>query len=250
MGEQSESGHLRTTNPEHAVALLKRAKLPGYVFPERNGWVTFVYPPGDENRFDLEQANERLLLLYEYAADLGCWVTLYNGKKPLTRLKASFDRPNFAFDRKPFEQLELLTPLSAATVESWVRRAHVPPERNRAPYLVAERLHLPRYQWLSFLAEQSKPASADPQRIEVLPNGSVKRPPKPAAPHVAVATPSKGKGKAKKAAKKTASKNSKKKSSTKTASKKTSAKKPAKAAKAAKPAKAAKKPTKKSSSKK
>src|SRR5688572_20977550 len=119
MGELSESGHLRTTNPEHAVALLKRAKLPGYVFPERNGWVTFVYPPGDENRFDLEQANERLLLLYEYASDLGCWVTLYQAKKPITRLKASFDRPNFAFDRKPFLDLELLTPLSAATVESW-----------------------------------------------------------------------------------------------------------------------------------
>lgn len=238
MGEQSESGHLRTTNPEHAVALLKRAKLPGYVFPERNGWVTFVYPPGDENRFDLEQANERLLLLYEYASDLGCWVTLYNGKKPLTRLKASFDRPNFAFDRKPFEQLELLTPLSAATVESWVRRAHVPPERNRAPYLVAERLHLPRYQWLSFLAEQSKPAAADPQRIEVLPNGSVKRPPKPAAPHVAVASPTKGKGKGSKKA-------AKKKSSAKTTS--ASAKRPGKPAKTPK---AAKKPTKKSSSKK
>jgi hypothetical protein len=221
MGELSESGHLRTTNPEHAVALLKRAKLPGYVFPERNGWVTFVYPPGDENRFDLEQANERLLLLYEYTQDLGCWVTLYQAKKPITRLKASFDRPNFAFDRKPFVELELLTPLSAATVESWVRRAHVAPERNRAPYLVAERLHLPRYQWLSYLAEQSKPASADPQRIEVLPNGTVKRPPKPTAPHVAVAAPAKGKGK--KAAK--------------SSKKKTSAKQPSK--KAAKPAKKA-----------
>jgi hypothetical protein len=230
MAEVSDSGHLRTTNPEHAVALLKKAKLPGYVFPERNGWVSFVYPPGDENRFDLEQANERLLLLYEYAADLGCWVTLYQAKKPITRLKASFDRPNFAFDRKPFEELELLTPLSAATVESWVRRAHVAPERNRAPYLVAERLHLPRYQWLSFLAEQSKPAAADPQRIEVLANGTVKRPPKPTAPHVGVASP------AKKGAKKGA--------------KKASKKKPARKTSAAKPAKAAKKPTKKSSSKK
>jgi hypothetical protein len=229
MAELSESGHLRTENPEHAVALLKRAKLPGYVFPERNGWVTFVYPPGDENRFDLEQANERLLLLYEYTQDLGCWVTLYQAKKPVTRLKASFDRPNFAFDRKPFVELELLTPLSAATVESWVRRAHVPPERNRAPYLVAERLHLPRYQWLSYLAEQSKPASADPQRIEVLPSGQVKRPPKPTAPHVAVASPAKKAGKKKSTAKKTSAK---KKPAAKTA------------------AKAPKKPTKKSSSKK
>lgn len=244
MAEVSDSGHLRTTNPEHAVALLKRAKLPGYVFPERNGWVTFVYPPGDENRFDLEQANEKLLLLYEYAADLGCWVTLYQAKKPITRLKASFDRPNFAFDRKPFEQLELLTPLSAATVESWVRRAHVPPERNRAPYLVAERLHLPRYQWLSFLAEQSKPAGSDAQRIEVLPNGTVKRPPKPTAPHVgvAVASPAKGKTKAK------GKGNAKGKGTAE--AKKTSAKKPSKPKKPAKPTKAPKKPTKKSSSKK
>lgn len=184
MGEVSESGHLRTTNPEHAVALLERAKLPGYVFPERNGWVTFVYPPGDENRFDLTQANERLLLFYDYAAEHGCSVTLYQGKKPLTRLRVSFDRPNTAFDRKVFESLELLTPASASALEAWMKRAHVPHERSRAPYFVAERLRLPRYAWLSHLAEVSK-ATPDPQRIEVLPNGTVKRPPKPTAPHVA-----------------------------------------------------------------
>jgi hypothetical protein len=183
VSELSESGHLRTTNPEHAVTLLKRAKLPGYVFPEHNGWVTFVYPPGDENRFDLEQANERLLLLYEYAAVHGCWVTLYQAKKPVTRLRVAFDRPNAIFDRKPFESLELLSPLSAAAVDAWVKRAHVPHERTRAPYFVAERLHLPRYAWLSYLAEQTRP-TPDPRRIEVLANGSVKRPPKPPAPHV------------------------------------------------------------------
>jgi hypothetical protein len=190
VSEVSESGHLRTTNVEHAVALLKRARLPGYVFPEHNGWVSFVYPPGDENRFDLEQANERLLLLYEYAAEHGCWVTLYQGKKPVTRLRAAFDRPNALFDRKPFEELELLSAPSAAAVDAWVKRAHVPHERSRAPYLVAEKLHLPRYAWLSLLAERTRP-SPDARRIEVLENGTVKRPPKPSSPHVAVASKAK-----------------------------------------------------------
>lgn len=198
MPELSESGHLRTENVEHAVALLRRAKIPGFVFPARNGWVSFVYPPGDENRFDLEQANERLLLLYEYASEHGCWVTVYEGKKPVTRLKAAFDRPNAVFDRKTFESLELASPVGAAAIEAWVRRAHVPHERSRAPHLVGERLHLPRYAWFSYLSEQTK-TPPDPQRIEVLANGTVKRPPKPAAPHVAPPSPARPPKKAVKA---------------------------------------------------
>lgn len=186
MSELSESGHLRSENAEHAVALLKRAKVPGFVFPARNGWVSFVYPPGDETRFDLAQANEKLLVLYEYAAEHGCWVTVYQAKKPMTRLKAAFDRPHASFDRRAFESLELLTAIGSAAIEAWAKRAHLLHERVRAPHLVAERLHLPRYAWFSHLAEQEN-AHPDPQRIEVADNGRVKRPPKPVAPHVAVA---------------------------------------------------------------
>jgi hypothetical protein len=192
VSELSESGHLRTENAEHAVALLKRAKVPGFVFPARNGWVSFTYPPGDENRFDLAQANEKLLVLYEYAADQGCWVTVYQAKKPVTRLKAAFDRPNVAFDRRTFESLELVSPAGAAAIEAWSKRAHLLHERVRAPHLVAERLHLPRYAWFSFLGEQTK-EQPEPQRIEVLANGTVRRPPKPVAPHVAVVAPPKKK---------------------------------------------------------
>ncbi len=217
MGELSESGHLRTENPEHAVALLKRAKVPGFVFPARNGWVSFVYPPGEENRFDLTDSNEKLLVLYEYAADHGCWVTVYQAKKPITRLKASFDRPNAQFDRRAFESLELLPPAGAAAVDAWVKRAHLHHERMRAPHLVAERLHLPRYAWFSFLAERTK-AQPDLQRIEVLENGTVKRPPKPVAPHVATAVPTKKgakRAKAKSTAKPKAPKKAKPKASKK-----------------------------------
>jgi hypothetical protein len=200
VGELSESGHLRTENAEHAVALLKRAKVPGFVFPARNGWVSFVYPPGDESRFDLAQANEKLLILYEYAADQGCWVTVYDAKKPITRLRVAFDRPNSAFDRRAFESFELVSPAGASAVEAWSKRAHLLHERVSAPYLVAERLHLPRYAWFSFAAEQTK-AQPEAQRIEVRANGTVKRPPKPVAPHVAapsrVKSPPKAKAKAK-----------------------------------------------------
>ncbi len=195
MGEVSESAHLRTENVEHAVALLKRAKVAGYVFPARNGWVSFVHEPGDENRLDLTQANEKLLVFYDYAADHGCWVTVYDGKKPVTRLKAPFDRPNAAFDRRAFESLELLSPAGSAAIEAWIKKAHLFHERLRAPHLVAERLHLPRYAWFSHLSERTN-AAPDAQRIEVLADGKVKRPPKPTAPHVAVAKPAEKKKKA------------------------------------------------------
>jgi len=192
MGEASESGHLRSENAEHAVALLKRAKVPGFVFPSRNGWVSFVYPPGDESRFDIAQANEKLLVLYEYTADHGCSVIVYQGKKPITRLKAAFDRPNAVFDRRQWEALELLSPAGSAAIEAWIKRAHIHHERVRAPYLVAERLHLPRHSWFSHLSERTRP-DPDPQRIEVLDGGKVKRPPKPVAPHVAPKAPPKKK---------------------------------------------------------
>jgi hypothetical protein len=149
-----------------------------------------VYPPSDENRLDLTQANEKLLVFYDYAADHGCWVTVYDGKKPVTRLKAPFDRPSAAFDRRVFESLELLSPVGATAVDAWARRAHLFHERVRAPHLVAERLRLPRYAWFSHLSERTN-ASPDPMRIEVLADGKVKRPPKPSAPHVAVAQPKK-----------------------------------------------------------
>ena len=209
MSEFSESAHLRSNNPEEAIDLLRRAKVAGYVFPASNGWVSFVYSQGtrigdSENRFRLEEANKGTLLFYDYAGDHGCWVTLHEGKKPVGRIKASFERPNAAFDRAPFERLGLLSTAGASAIDAWVKRAHVWHERSRVPHLVAERLGLPRYRWLSY-SGQLTIDEPDPKRIEVSSNGTVRRPLAPPKPHVAAPQPKK-KTKAAAKKKKTAAK--------------------------------------------
>lgn len=182
MGEVSESLHLRSENPKDAVALLKRAEVAGFVFPARNGWVSIACTLGSEDRFMLEQENKGLLLFYEYSADHGCWVNLHEGKKRIARISAPFGAPAPVFDRGVFEKLELVVPAGAAAIGDWVKRAHVWHERQRTPYVVAERLHLPRYQIFSYARELGRP-DPDPERISVSADGKAKYPPKKPEPH-------------------------------------------------------------------
>jgi hypothetical protein len=234
VSEFSESVHLRTENPYDVVELLKRAKVAGYVFPAHRGWVSFVHSQGtragdSDNRAKLEEANNKgsVLLFYDYAADHGCWVHIHEGKKPVGRLKASFEQPSSRFDRATFERLALLSQIGANEIEAWVKRAHIFHERsgNKA-YVVAERLGLPRYKWFSYRSELDT-QTIDPERIEVFADGKIKAPPAKVAPHVALPTSakkmkSKAKTKTKAKAKKVTSKkspSSKKKTASKTKTK-------------------------------
>lgn len=191
MSEFTESAYLRSEDAKDAVELLRRAKVPGFVFPSRRGWVAFVHSQGakvgdSEYRGRIEECNQGLLLFYDYAADHGCWVTLLRGRKPIARIKASFEHESPRFDRAVFEELGLVSPAGGAELEQWVKRAHVWHERSRLPYAVAERLGLPRYKWFSFRAElDAQRGTSDPERIEVLADGTVKSPPKKPPPHVA-----------------------------------------------------------------
>ncbi len=182
MSEVSESLHLRSENPKDAVALLKRAEVAGFVFPPRNGWVSIVCTLSSEDRFMLEQENKGLLLFYDYAAEHGCWVNLHEGKKRIARISAPFQQPKPVFERAPFEKLGLVVAAGAVAIDQWVKRAHVWHERQRTPYVVAERLHLPRFQLFSYASEAAR-SDPDPERIAVSADGKVKYPPKKPAPH-------------------------------------------------------------------
>lgn len=225
MAEVSDSLHLRTENPKDAVALLKRAEVAGFVFPARSGWVSIACTLSSEDRFMLEQENKGLLLFYEYSGDHGCWVNLHEGKKRIARISAPFGQPAPVFDRAVFEKLGLVLPAGAAAIGDWVKKAHVWHERQRTPYVIAERLHLPRYQLFSYQRELERP-DPDPERISVSAEGKVKYPPKKPEPHgdASVIPPEDLPG----------AKTKTKKSSKKKASKKKSAAKPKKKAPARK----------------
>ena len=101
MREFSESYHLRAGASADAVELLVRAGVAGYVFPEHNGWASFVadgtpFAPND----DLIEANQGTLLHWAYGGD--AWeFRLYQGPKLLYEYACAWEDGSIEFDRGP-----------------------------------------------------------------------------------------------------------------------------------------------------
>jgi hypothetical protein len=158
VSEFSDSFHLRANDPAGVVALLRAAGVAGSVFPAENGWVSFVFERGSRiGTNDLAErvfaANKGLLVDYAYAADHGCWVSVYRGPERVARLIVSFETPSHSFDRQAFRELGLLTPAGVDAIERWMRGEQRPHE-----YVVAEQLQLPRYKWFARRYEVEQPS--------------------------------------------------------------------------------------------
>ncbi len=83
MSEFSESYHLRSDSTEDVVALLRRIGRKGYVFPQANGWVTFV---ANDCELEAEAAIVKNagqpLRHYVYAEDVGwCYELCEDGTR-------------------------------------------------------------------------------------------------------------------------------------------------------------------------
>lgn len=86
MSELSETYHLLTNNQQEAIDLVKRANLPGFVYPQEGPWVAlvadgmFLMP----NR-NLIEANQGTLLHYFAADDHGWGFEIYEGNEAKSR---------------------------------------------------------------------------------------------------------------------------------------------------------------------
>lgn len=80
MSEFSETYHLRGTF-EDAVNLLRLARLPGFVFKARQGWVT-ILPAGEifVPNHRLVDANSSLLIRFFFAGDHGWGFSTYQAQ--------------------------------------------------------------------------------------------------------------------------------------------------------------------------
>lgn len=167
MSEFSDSFHLRTDDPEDAIELLRRAKVPGFVFPPAFGFVSFVCPRDKRFYQQVLGANLGLLVDYSFAADHGCWVNLYERDVKVGNLSAAFEEERSRFDREAFIDIGLVDPQGAEAIAEWVREAHDPSKRSReTDHLVAKKLRLPQFSWLSYhyaLSDETPPDG----RIEV-----------------------------------------------------------------------------------
>lgn len=92
MSEFSESYHLRASELQEGVDLLRRAGLGGYVFPPENGWVT-ILPEGEifEPNQRLVRASTGVLLHYMHAADHGWGFALYRDGQRIAGYEAEWD---------------------------------------------------------------------------------------------------------------------------------------------------------------
>jgi hypothetical protein len=86
MSEFSESYHLETYDQQAGVALMRRAGLHGFVFPETNGWVTLVPSSGEygEPNDALIEASPGILIHYVNAEDQGWMLALYSNGVPVS----------------------------------------------------------------------------------------------------------------------------------------------------------------------
>jgi hypothetical protein len=171
VSEFSDSFHLRTNDSADAIALLRAAGVPGSVFPAKTGWVSFVFERGmrvgtNELADRVFAANKGLLVDYAYAADHGCWVSVYRGPERVARLRVSFETPSRSFDREALLQLGLLTPAGADAIDGWMRE-----EQRSREYVVAEQLGLPRYRWFARRYEVEEPSEGG---VEVDADGRVR----------------------------------------------------------------------------
>lgn len=166
MSEFSNSFHLRSNDVREGVELLRRAGVPGYVYPPERGWVPVVFPHGmggsDER---VVAANRGLSVHYDYAEDHGVQVDLYQGPKRVARLFASFESARSTFDHAAFVAFGVMSESSAREIEHWLGD-----ERDPGLLVAAAALGLPRHHWFSFDYASRAPAS---ERIEVAKDGTI-----------------------------------------------------------------------------
>ena len=93
MSEFSESYHLRSPSADDAVALLRRAGLPGFVFPPKKGWVTFFAAEGESQPDErITAASQEILLHFDACEDHGWSFSIFEAAKLVCRFKCDWTR--------------------------------------------------------------------------------------------------------------------------------------------------------------
>jgi hypothetical protein len=157
MIEFSESYHLRARFQADAADLLSRAGVAGYVFPEQDGWVSFVadgtpFVPNDA----LIEANQGLLLHWLYSED--AWeFHLWQGAQLIHEYACTWDDGIIHFNRGPSHvQLKRALGLELPGLKGTAGQQMMQPESLKEIYNLkpahafAHALGLTHYAHLSF----------------------------------------------------------------------------------------------------
>lgn len=156
MSEFSESFHLMTLEQSKAVTFVRNAEMSGYVYSEKNGWVTFVVEDRGKNVDEkLSELNPGILIYYVYLEDHMWILKIYNKDELVFDYEADWAGESLVIKKRLFD-LEILHELimqqgnSTEDIEQiFDFKSNEINYENPPPYLIAKRLGLENFEWIS-----------------------------------------------------------------------------------------------------
>jgi hypothetical protein len=157
MSEFSESYHLLSSNPNDATVLLEELGLAGYVYPECNGWTTFLVEGGSfVPDVRIVGAARHLLLHFVSAEDHGWSFSLFDSGQIISAYQCrwndaiEFDDSNYS--RTVIEErIQVHKSEGLDDFEQHFRSTYIDEVLDAEPSKIfAQAIGLEHYDWLSF----------------------------------------------------------------------------------------------------
>ncbi|WP_020616370.1 hypothetical protein [Paenibacillus daejeonensis] len=153
MSEFSASYHLRTSDRQRAIDLIRNSDHNGFVFPEMNGWVTFIIEgPAFEICESVVSENPGLLVHYSYTQDHGWGLTIFDKDEIISAYSCDWtDALSIEKDELDLYLLRELIIKQGNSAEDLEAVFDLVGYRGEEPpaYYIAKKLGLPYFQWLS-----------------------------------------------------------------------------------------------------
>ncbi|MCL6604610.1 MAG: hypothetical protein K6T94_17235 [Paenibacillus sp.] len=153
MSEFSASYHLKTSDQQKVIDLIRASNNKGFVFPESNGWVTFIIQgPAFGIRKSIVSLNPGLLVHYSYMEDHGWELLIFEKDEIVSHYKC--DWTDDLIIEKDELDLFLLRELimqqgnTAEDLEEIFDLVRFTGEEPQA-YLIANKLGLKYFEWFS-----------------------------------------------------------------------------------------------------
>ena len=166
MSEFSCSYHLKSENINDCINLVKRAKISGFIFPPKNGWVSFVV---DEPDFKfsgkLIETNEGVLLNYINAEDHGWSFDIFDKNNRVCKFECNYNNGKEYSNEKYIENWDFIFDNNQSKVLNKIFSINKKEPLKNDPNKFAVSMGLHFYEWVSYEYICNDPASFSEYKI-------------------------------------------------------------------------------------
>ncbi len=153
MSEFSASYHLQTSDQQKVVELIRASNNKGFVFPEFNGWVTFIVKgPTFGIRKSIVSLNPGLLVHYSYMEDHGWGLSIFEKDEIISTYRCDWtDELIIEKDEHDMVLLRELIMKQGNSIEDLEEAFDLVKYDGEEPpaYFIANKLGLGYFEWLS-----------------------------------------------------------------------------------------------------